>query len=114
MAKSQDPLDVHWSREFPSAPSTLTMTKDSEGRYFVSCLCGFTPTVVSVTPNTVGIDLRIKDLFETDRGEKTGNLSHTGKYVVQLARINANIAEWHQQFSMNQESPSLQAGGRST
>ena len=92
IAKSQDPLDVRWSRELPSAPSTLTLTKDSAGRYFVSCLCEFTPTVLSVTPNTLGIDLGIKDLFATDRGEKTGNPRHTGKYAAQLARYQRRLA----------------------
>jgi len=92
MAKSQEPLDVRWSRELPSAPSTLTLTKDSAGRYFVSCLCEFTPTVLSVTPNTVGIDLGIKDLFVTDRGKKTGNPRHTAKYAAQLARYQRRLA----------------------
>jgi putative transposase len=92
IAKSQDPLDVRWSRELPSAPSTLTLTKDSAGRYFVSCLCEFTPTVLSVTPNTVGVDLGIKDLFVADRGEKTGNRRHTAKYAAQLARYQRRLA----------------------
>ncbi|MHA3760632.1 RNA-guided endonuclease TnpB family protein, partial [Yersinia enterocolitica] len=39
MAKSKSPLDVRWSRELPSAPSTVTISRDSAGRYFVSCLC---------------------------------------------------------------------------
>lgn len=39
IAKSKSPLDVRWSRELPSAPSTVTISRDSAGRYFVSCLC---------------------------------------------------------------------------
>jgi putative transposase len=85
-------LYVRWSREFPSAPSTLTLTKDLARGYFVSCLCEFTPTVMSVTPNTLGIDLGIKDLFVTDRGEKTGNPRHTAKYAAQLARYQRRLA----------------------
>ena len=92
MAKRQEPLDVRWSRELPSAPSTLTLTKDSAGRYFVSCLCEFTPTMLSVTPNTLGIDLGLKDLFVTDGGDKTGNPRHTAKYAAQLARYQRRLA----------------------
>ena len=92
IAKSQDPLDIRWSRALPSAPSTLTVTKDSAGRYFVSCLCEFTPMLLSITPNTLGIDLGIKDLFVTDGGDKTGNPRHTDKYAAQLARYQRRLA----------------------
>ena len=92
IAKSRDPLDIRWSRALPKAPTTVTITKDSAGRYFVSCLCEFTPTLLSVTPNTVGIDLGIKDLFVTDRGEKTGNPRHASKYAAQLARDQRRLA----------------------
>lgn len=92
IAKSRDPLDIRWSRTLPTAPSTLTITKDSAGRYFVSCRCEFSPTLLSVTPNTVGIDLGIKDLFVTDRGNKTHNPRHTGKYAAQLARYQRRLA----------------------
>ena len=93
IAKSKEPLDVRWSRDLPSAPSTITISKDSAGRYFVSCLCEFVPELLKVTPNTVGIDLGIKDLFVTDRGEKTGNPRHTAKYATQLAKYQRQLAK---------------------
>ncbi len=40
MVKSKVPLDVRWSRPLPSVPSTVTVSRDAAGRYFVSCLCG--------------------------------------------------------------------------
>lgn len=36
IAKNKAPLDVRWSRPLPS---TVTVSKDATGRYFVSCLC---------------------------------------------------------------------------
>ncbi|TWI44615.1 putative transposase [Pseudomonas duriflava] len=39
LAKSSEPLNIRWSRALPSAPSTITVSKDAAGRYFVSCLC---------------------------------------------------------------------------
>ena len=93
VAKSKEPLEVRWSRDLPSAPSTITISKDSAGRYFVSCLCEFVPELLKVTPNIVGIDLGIKDLFVTDRGEKTGNLRHTAKYATQLAKYQRQLAK---------------------
>ena len=85
MAKSKTPLDVRWSREFPSVPSTVTISKDAAGRYFVSCLCEFEPESLPITAKTVGIDVGLKDLFVTDTGFKKGNPRHTAKYANRLA-----------------------------
>jgi putative transposase len=85
MAKSKSPLDVCWSRELPSAPSTVTLSRDTAGRYFVSCLCEFEPVSMPITANTVGIDVGLKDVFVTDTGFKTGNPRHTAKYAKRLA-----------------------------
>ena len=43
MAKSKAPLNIRWSRPLPCEPSTVTLSKDRAGRYFVSCLCEFEP-----------------------------------------------------------------------
>lgn len=93
IAKSSDPLNIKWSRELPSAPSTITISKDCAGRYFVSCLCEFTPELLRVTSNMVGIDLGIKDLFVTDRGEKIGNPRHTAKYATKLAKYQRRLSK---------------------
>lgn len=68
MAKSKAPLDVRWSRPLPSVPSTVTVSRDAAGRYFVSCLCKFEPVSLPITASTVGIDVGLKDLFVTDTG----------------------------------------------
>ncbi|RCV85874.1 RNA-guided endonuclease InsQ/TnpB family protein, partial [Vreelandella rituensis] len=39
LAKCQEPLSIRWSRVLPSAPSTVTVSQDRAGRYFISCLC---------------------------------------------------------------------------
>lgn len=92
LAKSKTPLDVRWSRELPSEPSTVTVSKDSAGRYFVSCLCEFEPSKLPVTPNVTGIDLGLKDLFITDKGERVGNPRHTAKYAARLARAQRQLS----------------------
>jgi putative transposase len=91
VAKSKEPLDIRWSRELPSAPST--MSKDPAGSYFVSCLCEFVPERLKVTPNRVGVDLGIKDLFVTDQGKKTGNPRHAAKYATKLAKHQRRLAK---------------------
>jgi putative transposase len=93
LAKSKTPLDIRWSRELPSEPSTVTVSKDSAGRYFVSCLCEFEPSQLPVTPNTTGIDLGLKDLFITDKGERVGNPRHTAKYATRLAKAQRRLSK---------------------
>lgn len=92
MAKSKTPLDIRWSRELPSPPSTVTISKDASGRYFVSCLCEFESKPMPITAKTVGIDIGLKDLFVTDTGYKTGNPRHTVKYEKRLALLQRRLS----------------------
>jgi putative transposase len=85
LAKIRTPLDIRWSRELPCAPSTVTVSMDPAGRYFVSCLCEFEPTSLPLRTSVIGIDLGLKDLFITDQGERVGNPRHTIKYAAKLA-----------------------------
>jgi len=92
MAKSKAPLNVRWSCPLPSTPSTVTITLDAAGRYFVSCLCEFEPVSLPISPKTVGIDLGLKDLFITDTGFKSGNPRHTAKCAARLALLQRRLS----------------------
>ncbi|MGR6036204.1 MAG: RNA-guided endonuclease InsQ/TnpB family protein [Candidatus Nitrosoglobus sp.] len=93
LAKCKNPLAIRWSRQLPSAPTTVTVSKDTAGRYFVSCLCEFEPMLLPVTDKKVGIDVGIKDLFVTSEGFKTGNPRHTAKYAAKLAKYQRRLAK---------------------
>jgi putative transposase len=93
LAKCKNPLAIRWSRPLPSAPTTVTVSKDTAGRYFVSCLCEFEPMLLPVTDKKVGIDVGIKDLFVTSEGFKTGNPRHTAKYAAKLAKYQRRLAK---------------------
>ena len=93
VAKSKTPLNIRWTRDLPSEPSTVTISRDSAGRYFVSCLCEFAPETLPVTPRMAGIDLGLKDLFITDQGERLGNPRHTAKYATRLARAQRRLSK---------------------
>ena len=71
LAKCSEPLDVRWSRKLPSDPTTVTVTKDSAGRYFVACRCQFDPKSLPISKKSVGIDLGLKDIFVTSDGVRT-------------------------------------------
>ena len=93
LAKCDKPLDIRWSQQLPADPSTVTVSKAQAGRYFVSCLCEFDPTLLPVTDKKVGIDVGIKDLFVTSDGFKSGNPRHTAKYAAKLAKYQRRLAK---------------------
>lgn len=92
LAKNKVPLDVRWSRELPSDPSTVTVSKDWAGRYFVSCMCEFEPDKLPVSPLMVGIDLGLAELFTRCNGVKEPNPRHTAKYAARLALLQRRLA----------------------
>ena len=93
LAKCDVPLDIRWSQPLPAAPTTVTVSKDQAGRYFVSCLCEFEPTLLPVTDKKAGIDVGIKDLFVTSDGFKSGNPRHTAQHAAKLAKYQRRLAK---------------------
>ena len=93
IAKSKVPLNIRWSRELPSGPSSVTISKDRAGRYFVSMLCEFDAKPMPISNKTVGIDLGLNDLFITSDGNKSGNPRHTRRYEKKLAHLQRKLAK---------------------
>lgn len=78
LSKMTKPLDVRWSRPLPegASPSSVTVSRDSAGRWFVSILC---EDVVHDGPDTdlaVGMDAGITSLLTLSTGEKITNPKH--------------------------------------
>ena len=93
IAKSKEPLNIRWSRVLSSEPSSITISKDRAGRYFVSMLCEFEPKPMPISKKTVGIDLGLTDLFITSDGKKSGNPRHTRRYEQRLAYLQRQLAK---------------------
>jgi putative transposase len=85
--KSKDPLNIRWSQALPCEPSTITISKDPAGRYFVSCLCEVDIKPMPISAKQVGIDLGLTDLYITSDGFKSGNPRHLKKYEAKLAYL---------------------------
>jgi putative transposase len=98
------PLDIHWSRPLPtgSTPSTVTVSKDAAGRYFISILVEEEITSLPVTPQTVGLDLGLSSLVILSTGEKIGNPQFFRKDEKKLARAQRRHAK-KQEGSKNRE-----------
>jgi putative transposase len=63
-------LAVKWSRSLPSVPTTVTMVKDSAGRYFASFVVETEPEALPETDSVVGIDLGLTHFAILSDGTK--------------------------------------------
>ena len=59
-----------WSRELPSAPSSVTVIKDCANRYFLSFVVEVEPVYIDAKNQSIGIDLGIKTFAVISNGEK--------------------------------------------
>ena len=78
LAKMTAPLDIRWSRPLPegSEPSTVTVSRDAAGRWFVALLCECPSSPLPPTDAAVGIDAGITSLVTLSTGEKIANPRH--------------------------------------
>jgi putative transposase len=63
-------VPVRWSRSLPSTPSTVTVVKDSAGRYFASFVVETEPETLPATDSVVGIDLGLTHFAILSDGTK--------------------------------------------
>jgi putative transposase len=59
-----------WSRELPSAPTSVTVIKDCANRYFLSFVVEIEPIDIDAKNQSIGIDLGIKTFAVMSNGEK--------------------------------------------
>ncbi|MFG2554042.1 RNA-guided endonuclease InsQ/TnpB family protein [Streptomyces sp. NPDC048581] len=95
LAKMAEPLDIVWSRPLPegASPSTVTVSRDGAGRWFVSLLCE-DPSVkpLAATGTAVGIDVGLDHLLTLSTGEKIANPRHERRDRERLARTQRELS----------------------
>ncbi|MEU1948256.1 transposase [Streptomyces sp. NPDC020125] len=95
LAKMSEPLDIVWSRPLPEAasPSTVTVSQDAAGRWFVSLLVE-DPAVqpLPASGRAVGIDAGPDHLLTLSTGEKIANPRHERRDRARLARAQRDLA----------------------
>ncbi|MFD9511973.1 RNA-guided endonuclease InsQ/TnpB family protein [Streptomyces mirabilis] len=96
LAKMTEPLAVVWSRPLPEGakPSTVTVSQDSAGRWFVSLLCE-DPSVqpLPATGQAVGVDVGLDHLLTLSTGEKITNPRHERRDRAALAKQQRRLAK---------------------
>ncbi|WP_229813399.1 RNA-guided endonuclease InsQ/TnpB family protein [Lentzea flava] len=89
LAKMAEPLNIRWSRPLPenAAPSTVTVSRDSAGRWYVSLLCeDSSVTPLPAADSVVGIDVGLDHLLVLSTGEKIDNPRHERRDRAALAK----------------------------
>jgi putative transposase len=95
LAKMTEPLGIVWSRPLPegASPSTVTVSQDAAGRWYVSLLCE-DPSVrpLPATDAAVGIDVGLDHLLTLSSGEKVSNPRHERRERARLAKAQQELA----------------------
>jgi putative transposase len=94
LAKLPGALDLRWSRPLPpgAEPSTVTVSRDPAGRWFVSLLVTETTTPLPPSSSQVGVDAGLTALVTLSTGEKVANPRHERTDRVRLARAQRALA----------------------
>ncbi len=88
------PLAIVWSRHLPEGaePSTVTVSRDSAGRWFVCMLVEEKISPLAPVEQTVGLDAGITALATLSTGEKIVNPRHERRDRRKLARAQRKLA----------------------
>ena len=94
LAKMAAPLAIVWSRPLPAGaePSTVTVSRDAAGRWFVSLLCECPIEPLPPSGRTVGIDAGLTSLVTLSTGEKVTTPRHERRDRARLALAQQRMA----------------------
>ena len=95
LAKQKEPLNIVWSRPLPkdAKPSTVTISKDKSGRYFISLLVEENIQTLPMQTAQIGIDLGLKSFLITSDGESISNPKYSARYEKKLAKLQRKHAK---------------------
>ncbi|MFB7382239.1 RNA-guided endonuclease InsQ/TnpB family protein [Kitasatospora purpeofusca] len=112
LAKMDQPLDIMWSRPIPrgASPSTVTVSQDSAGRWFVSVLCEDRPAMPGAVNDAVGVDVGVTSLVTLSTGERITNPRHERKDRERLARAQRDLSRKAEGDGSNRAKARLRVG----
>ncbi|GAA1735091.1 RNA-guided endonuclease TnpB family protein [Nonomuraea bangladeshensis] len=94
LAKMDTPLDIVWSRPLPEGaePSTVTVSRDPAGRWFVSLLVEEKIAPLPPVEQSTGLDAGLTALLTLACGEKLANPRHERRERRRLAKAQRALA----------------------
>lgn len=95
LAKMDGPLAIRWSRALPKGakPTTVTVSKDTAGRYHVSILCDDVASDKPKVTGQIGIDLGLSHFAVLSTGEKIAAPKTFRKHENKLAKLQRRLAK---------------------
>lgn len=95
LAKQKEPLTIVWSRPLPDGckPSSVTVSKDTADRYFVSILVEEEIATLPMAEKTIGIDVGLKSYVVTSDGEVIANPKSYARDEKKLAKAQRRHAK---------------------
>jgi putative transposase len=95
LAKMAAPLAIRFSRTIPRAAkiTTVTVSKDTAGRYFLSMLCDDMVEAKPEAAGRIGIDLGLTHFAILSTGEKIAAPNTFRKNEVKLAKLQRRLAK---------------------
>lgn len=85
-------LKVRWSRALPSVPSSATVIREADGRFYVSFVVERAAAPMPETVHDVGVDLGLSSFLVTSGGELVDNPRHFRARERKLARAQRSHA----------------------
>ena len=86
MAKSKEPLDLVWTQIFWGDPSTMTISREADGSWWVSLRVEVEPLGCEDGRDVIGIDLGLTHYATDDQGNKVEAPKLLKKALSRLAR----------------------------
>ena len=91
LGKCKEPFKVAWSRALPAPPSSVTITRDPDGRYYASFVCE-APQRLYTGTGIIGVDLGLKDFAICSDGVVIPNPKYSYKAHARLVREQRRLA----------------------
>ncbi|MFD8033009.1 RNA-guided endonuclease InsQ/TnpB family protein [Streptomyces sp. NPDC059717] len=85
-------LKVRWSRRLPAVPTSLTVTKDSCGRYFLSFVVDTEPDILPEVDHDTGIDLGLSAFAVLSDGTKIHSPRFLRRAEKKLKRLQRELS----------------------
>ncbi|MGL5876746.1 MAG: RNA-guided endonuclease InsQ/TnpB family protein, partial [Xenococcaceae cyanobacterium] len=86
-------IPVVFSRPLPSAPSSVTIIKDTTGRYFASFVVEISSPVIPTNNNSIGIDLGLTHFAILSSGEKVENPRFHKTLLKRIKKANRKLSK---------------------
>ncbi|GJF25035.1 RNA-guided endonuclease InsQ/TnpB family protein [Streptomyces sp. HO565] len=85
-------LRVKWSRRLPAAPTSLTVVKDSRGRYFLSFVVDAEPDILAPVETETGLDLGLSTFAVLSDGRKIDSPRFLRRAEKKLRRLQRELS----------------------